>query len=225
MLKLSTSRLTNWLKPTRKIVCLAASNKHGGLCYAGKDMKTGEWIRPVSGDKGEEITFQLKYENGQRPEVLDIVEIPLIKKRPNKYQPENFLVDEGRDCRKLGKYELKDLEKLCDDPERIFENEGYETGKVRSETMLESAMNSSLLFVKVEELTLKRFLWNGKRRVKAVFPYKGTTYDIFVTDPEIPKNGKDRERLLSGNIFLCVSTGLPYTDGYCYKWVASIIHF
>lgn len=47
--------------PTKRIACLAASLKHGGFCYAGKDIATGEWVRPVSDDKGHAIIRSRKH--------------------------------------------------------------------------------------------------------------------------------------------------------------------
>lgn len=40
----------------RKFACLAASLKHGGFCYAGKDIETGEWVRPISSSDGHAIS-------------------------------------------------------------------------------------------------------------------------------------------------------------------------
>ena len=38
---------------TKTILCLAASRKHQGKCFAGKCIQTGEWIRPVIGQTGD----------------------------------------------------------------------------------------------------------------------------------------------------------------------------
>lgn len=40
---------------TIRVACLAASIKHGGFCYAGKDVATEQWVRPVSEDAGHAI--------------------------------------------------------------------------------------------------------------------------------------------------------------------------
>ena len=39
----------------KRVACLAASLKHGGFCYAGKDVDTGAWVRPVSDEEGHAI--------------------------------------------------------------------------------------------------------------------------------------------------------------------------
>ena len=40
----------------KTILCFAASDKHNAYCFAGKDIETGEWIRPIGSQAGEEIS-------------------------------------------------------------------------------------------------------------------------------------------------------------------------
>lgn len=67
---------------------------------------------------------------------------------------------------------------------------------------------------------------NAKRKVRTEFEYNGLKYVFPVTDPAIEQNylsGEDNDFTLSAeNIYLCVSVGLPL-NGYCYKFLASII--
>ncbi len=68
---------------TKTIFCLAASRKHGGYCFAGKDIETGEWIRPVSNRPKEEISVvECTTPDGTQAKLLDILEIPLIRETP-----------------------------------------------------------------------------------------------------------------------------------------------
>lgn len=221
----------------RTIICLAASSKHSALCIAGKDIDTGEWVRPVSEHGHKEITSDdLCFENGGMPDVLDIVTIPFITVKPNEYQPENILVDKGSFSTLEDKYNRSQLDKLCDTPNEIFANEGSETGKMSPEAFLSSGLKSSLLFVKVGKLAIERYdktyaTYPTKRKLQAVFPYNGRSYHIDITDPRIrdkyllKKSGQ--YPINSKSIYLCISTGEPFVeyDNMCYKWVASIIHF
>lgn len=80
-----------------KIVCLANSRKLYGRCIAGKEVggeHAGRWVRPVSNRLHEEVSEnERQYEDGSDPEVLDIIEIPMVSAKPHGYQQENWLLD------------------------------------------------------------------------------------------------------------------------------------
>lgn len=65
-----------------------------------------------------------------------------------------------------------------------------------------------------------------KYPVRAQFVYEDIEYVFPVTDPVIESKylsgNNGTFTLLIDNIYLCVSIGLPY-DGYCYKFLASLI--
>jgi hypothetical protein len=84
---------------TKTIICLANSRKITGRCVAGKvtDGETiGEWIRPVSARQTGELSEEdRRFQNGTDPGLFDIVRIPMIEPRPNGFQTENHLIDDG----------------------------------------------------------------------------------------------------------------------------------
>ena len=63
----------------KKIICLANSRKMSGRCIAGKEVLNGhysQWIRPVSHrDTGEISEEEQRFEDGDSPQVLDIISI------------------------------------------------------------------------------------------------------------------------------------------------------
>ncbi len=67
--------------PYKEIICLAASTRTGGKCVAGITVDTGKWIRPVS-EEGQLSVKQIKYANGELPELLDVIRIPYKKSQP-----------------------------------------------------------------------------------------------------------------------------------------------
>ena len=71
---------------TKNIVCLANSYKRGGRCIAGKEILDGgfgAWIRPASDRPNQELSRpECSLWGFRRPELLDIVSVPLLKPVP-----------------------------------------------------------------------------------------------------------------------------------------------
>ena len=82
---------------TKRIVCLANSRKLHGRCIAGAELAGSEptgWLRPVSVREHQEVCeYERQYEDGSDPELLDIIDIPLLRAQPRNYQRENWLPD------------------------------------------------------------------------------------------------------------------------------------
>jgi len=110
----------------KKMVCLANSKKPGGRCVAGKEV-SGEghlgWIRPVSARPSAEISLdELHYENGKAPEILDIIEIPMIGAVPRVHQTENHMIDDESYWKKEGALTWNDVAALLDTPATLWTN-------------------------------------------------------------------------------------------------------
>ena len=80
----------------KEIILLACSKKHKNYCVAGIDIEKGEWVRIVSDDPviSEAVSADdMRFEDGTLPQLLDIVRVPVLGRRPNYYQPENYILD------------------------------------------------------------------------------------------------------------------------------------
>lgn len=217
-----------------EIICLANSRKISGRCIAGKIISSNKWMRPVSSRENEEISEEeRRYENGQMPKLLDIIKIPVKEQKTNLHQYENYLINDQYYWEKTGEY-TQELDALLDSPNDLW-GIGCSSYQGTNDRMPENICNKyseSLYFIKPQTLKIiirveGREFDNPKRKVRAEFTYNSTKYFFPVTDPVIESkylSGDDGSFTLSvENVYLCVSVGLPYIDGYCYKFLVSLI--
>ena len=220
------------------MVCIANSRKISGRCLAGKERIEhgfGEWIRPVSQRPAGEISeFERRYQNGDDPNVLDIIEIPLLHPHPHNYQTENYLIDARHAWRKVGQFDKHQLHILADTIEGDLWINGYSSYNGINDRIPEDIANTlcnSLYFVHLEQLSILvctegAEFGNAKRRIRAEFSLHDTPYKLAVTDPRIEraflKKNDGKYPLWEDHIYVCISIGEPYS-GYCYKLIASII--
>jgi hypothetical protein len=220
---------------SKTIVCLANSRKPFGRCIAGKvvsGVDVGEWIRPVSArELGEVSEHERQYSDGRDPNVLDVIEVPLIKAVPKHYQRENWLLNDKKYWVKQGAIKARSLAPFLDRPQALWVN-GYRTNPGLNDRIpiaIASELVSSLCLIEVPDLELRVFapgkaFGNNKRRVQAVFNYNTVTYKLWITDPKVerPYLAKADGEYELGPCYLCVSLGEPYED-FVYKLVATVI--
>lgn len=216
----------------RRIVCLANSRKLTGRCIAGKELGTGRWVRPVSDREHEEVSErERQYESGRDPALLDVIDVPLLRAKPNRHQPENWLLHPDYYWVHMGRVGPNDLERLCDRPRVLWVN-GVSTvdglnDRVRVDD--ERLGSDSLQLIKIDSL-LVHVLAPGaafgsrRRKVKGELEYEGVRYRLTITDPTIEREylAKPDGRYAIGPCFLTVSLGEPF-EGYCYKLIAAVI--
>jgi hypothetical protein len=219
-----------------QIVCLANSRKHSGRCIAGKEVLPrgyGSWIRPISARPSAEISEEeRRFENGEDPRVLDIIDVPLIAAVPMLHQTENHII--ASDCywTKKGRLPWAEVKHLIDTPAALWSNGDSTYYGVNDRVTVEQAstMTHSLLLIEPENphvsvQTEGAEFGNPRRRVRANFAYQGVEYLLIVTDPVAERAflAKPDGRYPLITTYLCVSLGEAHTDGYCYKLVAAVI--
>ena len=220
----------------RKIVCLANSRKHSGRCIAGKEVLKhgyGSWIRPISARPSAEVSEEeRRYETGQNPKILDLIDIPMIAAAPSLHQTENEIFDGEYYWAKDGELSWGELRRLVDDQETLWANGDSTYYGMNDRVKLDAAakMTNSLVLIQPTSLTIQVQMEGGefgnpKRRVRASFAYRGAHYLIIVTDPVAERAflAKPDGRHPLNDAYLCVSLGEAHTDNYCYKLVAQVI--
>lgn len=216
----------------KRIVCLANSRKLSGRCIAGKEPKTGRWVRPVSDREHEEVSErERQYENGRDPRLLDIIDVPLLRAKPNRHQPENWLLHPDYYWVHMRRAEVSDLDQLTDRPSVLWVN-GSSTVDGQNDRVAvdHSGLGTESLYLIGLDSLLVHVLAPGaafgsrRRKVKGELQYRGVNYRLTVTDPEVERTylAKPDGRYVIGPCFVTVSLGEPH-EGYCYKLIAAVI--
>lgn len=218
----------------KRIVCLANSRMPGGTCVAGKEVliggKIGGWIRPVCDSEGLPPWVR-KYPGGSEPQLLDIIDVPVLAMAPAGHQQENWLVDEGRRWTKVGNLSSRVLRNLEDPVDGLWIDGESTTSGLNDRFAVEmaSTIKDSLRLVRVDKLDLKvwqpgKAFGDDKRKVRGRILVSGTEYQLSVTDPNIEKEylaQPDGDYRIDG-CCLTVSLGKPW-KGNVYKLIAAVI--
>ncbi|MFC2073799.1 hypothetical protein ACFLR3_00965 [Campylobacterota bacterium] len=215
----------------REIIILANSAKKGGCCVAGKDIETGEWIRPVSNKDGAELTREQATLTSSQytwmAKSLNKVIINFDSRVPQINQPENFLIDSSAWIPNY-KVDRSKLDELLDNPEHIwmygpyqdhFKYEYFERGMIVDHQSLYLIKVESIVFTVVSNAS-------GQKRVKGAFEYKQLEYSFNVTDRAYCKykNFELGFTFTEHSKYLCLSLGEKYSlTGHCYKLIAAVI--
>lgn len=164
----------------REMLCLANSKKEGGMCIAGLDLESGEWVRPVSAQPhGELYSSDCAFEDGALPRLLDVVSVPVVEPVPKPHQPENWLVapkpwqlvehmtlDDARD----------DLDPFCEAGPELFRGR---SDRIAFDDIQQAPLAESLALVKVDRPT---FQFNPWHVFRARFMLGSQHYDLGLTD-------------------------------------------
>lgn len=207
-----------------RIICLANSTRPGGRCIAGIDIDTEKWVRPVSRSIKRAITLDMRNIEGEEPEILDVIDIPLEDHGPDEgCQPENRLVKSGK-WRKVGRKRPRQVLKYCEDDSIILHNQ---TDRVLP-TFIESLPKKkwkSLQLVRSKSVSFHLDYW-GKRR--AFFrDGKGHYLELAVKDP-VFQNKLVRGEDVSSDCIMTISLAGPWAPSTtepkrCYKLVAGVV--
>lgn len=214
----------------RKIACLAASLKHGGFCYAGKDVATGEWIRPISDADGHAISAYYRVVGKADPaKVGDILAMKIGQYLGEGYQTENY-AHVKEHWRRVGTFSYSEAQEMCDEPVSLWADGRSTKHGIRDEISETEAseFDFSLCLIEVDDLTVicsDEGYDDVKKRLRADFTYRGTRYRLRITDPEHFNYDMGEHEI--GRALLCCSLAEPFEwdDGsrHISKLVAAIL--
>jgi hypothetical protein len=229
------------------IVVLANSKKPGGRCLAGKEListgaawKIGGWIRPVMNENSGAVPeYCMITALGHLPELLEIIDIPLVKPTPIPDQPENWLLEspiKPKAWKSRGCYELKNIEQLLDKPEKLW-NEKLHARRVKNGYVPKMEKPASLYLIKPDYIQSIQ-VWSesnqyGTRTRRRIWiSHAKILHELDIDDvdfqkkyyPKIPAVG---EPAISVNLtdakgtIICVSLTPEFKDHNQYKIAAA----
>lgn len=221
----------------KRIICLAKSRKLSGHCVAGKDFTNqvlGGWIRPISTRIAHEVsTHELTYFNGTTANLLDIIDLPLLKHSPLMYQTENHIFDPSVDWQHAGRATWTQVNAALDQYDANFWAHHQSTQYGQNDKVYKDNavhITSSLKLILINSLTVILSIEPGfqgnpsRKRVKGRFSYNGLTYLLNISDPIIEAQYLHREEgeYALGSCIICVSLVELFHD-YAFRVIASVI--
>jgi hypothetical protein len=219
----------------KRIICLANSRKLSGRCIAGRELvdgRPGGWIRPISAREHEEVSeHEREYQNGEDPQVLDVIDVPVLEARPGTFQSENWLLDPGYYWTRVSRLDASHLADFVDNDGPLWLNVSSTLAGLNDRIPVDQAneLTNSLTLVHPPTVQISvsspgAAFGNPKRRVQARFKLGRDDYWLRVTDPIYERQylAKDDGEYALAASYLTVSLGEAY-EGYVYKLVAAII--
>lgn len=203
------------------IIILANSFRPGGYCMAGIDIKTGEWVRPVSRDADRAIPSSV----AEKVRLLDIVKIPLASDMPRDcYQRENRFIYSWN-WKVVGSASPKEILTYCGDDHVILHNHSEKVYSVKMEALPFEQWKSLQLIHTNVEFHIDSFK-HDQWRVRFTYGNNKEMY-LKVTDPSITTKLNNGKKIKAGCI-LTISLAAPWAPNEalmkkCYKLVAGVI--
>lgn len=213
--------------PSRRLVCLANSEKLRNRCFAGVCLtEGGKWFRPVDPKNDDAVTEAAMAGCGRTPDVLDIVDVPLLAPAPSNHQTENWLLDTKSPWKLAGKATRKDIAHLVG-PEDPLWHDGSSRKGLNDQIPTELAhkqVTDSLRLIQPRKAVFQRQPgYAGKIDSRALFSYAGRDYDLMLTDLAMKATLRAKPpRIELERPVLCVSLTEDF-KGHCYKLVAGVI--
>ncbi len=229
----------------KRILVLANSIKKHARCVAGVEVESGRdpisnWVRPVSGEsQGELEPRHMRITGAWDVAVLDIVDVPVVRRAADPVHPEDWVVDTGRTWTYVQSMPGGIVRALEETPADLWLEEPAHSDRVSGAFLLKRLPRQSLYLVRPEglriELTVEHNAFKNKdqRKTRARFGYNGHEYHMGVTDPifthrfcsAYPAVGAAATIVrppYGDRCLLCVSL-TPEFNRYHYKVVATIL--
>ncbi|WP_370554595.1 hypothetical protein [Edwardsiella tarda] len=218
-----------------RLVLLAASAKRKHYCLAGRKWHEGEthlWIRPVGNslpdDNDALTTGEIQFIDYKIPQLLDVVEVNLLRKANHPVQGENFLIDTSFRWEKVGTIPVNKLDQFVEYPDTLWFNPKQHDGvNDRFPYHLIHGQTNSLYFILIENLVIRvsHSSYDGRKRYHGLFEYNKINYKLSITDTKIYSTygQKADGDYHYGKCYATLSMALFRERNECYKFLAALI--
>ncbi len=173
----------------KRILVLANSFKHQARCVAGREVNAdgslGPWIRPISNHgEGELLLHETRLAAGGQVEVLQRVEMPLVRHAADPFQPENWLIHGAGNWLDVSvKCATVPLAALVESPPNLWQEPGRFADCASHRWLQEAPPKQSLYLIRPKNLRIRVESRESKEKWRAVFQFKGVGYNFSITDP------------------------------------------
>lgn len=231
---------------TRKRMVILANSykKQPGRCVAGREVSEtgsiGDWLRPISEEpEGELLPRHMATADGSPLEVLDIVEVSLVRHASDQCHLEDWVIATPKPWKGQGRFPIDKLAELEERPPNLWSEPTIATDRVTSELLLSSKAHQSLYLVRPKNVRIEltnaynpfENYYQKRRRIR--FSYRRQDYSLGLTDPvfieshatnfpERDKPGVVVKPPFGDRCLLCVSL-TPLFHGFHYKVVATVL--
>ncbi|TXT19367.1 MAG: Uncharacterized protein FD133_365 [Erysipelotrichaceae bacterium] len=213
----------------KNFIITAVSDKHNNYCVSGIDCSDYKHYRLVGRDQsiGRALKADyLMYDNHSSVSPLDEVEVVVLGRLEDVYQPENLLVDEKINPRFINKRTKSFLSKLQTNYDHVYFNTERKVNP--SILPIHSKEMHSIELIEVQNMNIEVKTWTDRKKVTGTFTYKFKTYKyIAVTDPIVKRKYllEDDGIYYIGRSLLLITLGEEYLqDGNRYKIIAALYH-
>lgn len=235
-----------------RIVILANSTKRNHRCVAGKVISwdaalwhVGGWIRPIDrSEKEGAVSFSvMRCEDGSFPDVLDIVDVPLIGPANDPNHPEDWELDTQFRWKRVAKFPATGLGLLADTAPVLWSDPRHDR-KVASGYVSSMSNPASLCFMRPplgwEFVKFRDTAWSGgmptertRMRSRLLFKIHDRPHAFDINDPHfdmrygrdlvVPEYGRVVVTVPHpAKIYCCLSL-TPAFNGWHYKVLAAVI--
>ncbi|HAG12085.1 MAG TPA: hypothetical protein DCK76_12135 [Desulfotomaculum sp.] len=206
----------------KDIILLTTSKKSGNYCIAGVEKERGNWIRIISEDDRIQHAIRSEdmiYENGNKPQIMDIVRIKCKGIKPNYYQPENYILDNSVSWQKIGRTNIQELLNIhcAENKQFVFFNSDKYIDSEFIKT-LNDEEKYSLTLISPEDVCIHVKRWPERQQITMSFIYNGYRYNFMpITDTEFENiylKYQDGNYNYQDNCLLVISLGDIYEKDY-----------
>lgn len=211
----------------KNYIITAVSDKHNNYCVSGIDCHDYKHYRLVGRDQsiGRALNAgYLRYDDHSPITPLDKIEVEIIGRLEDVYQPENLLVDEEIRPKYINKISKSFVSQFQTNYDYVYFDIERKVNP-KSLPINQKEMHSIEL-IEVRDMKIEVKTWPDRKKITGAFTYKTRIYKyLAVTDPKI--KGKylleNDGTYYIGRSLLLITLGEEYLqDGYRYKIIAAI---